>query len=1500
MNKSFRVLWNRFRGSYVVTSEVQMSHGKSGKAGKTVLAAAVVGAMAFVGATSAQATPEDGSLTINYDYVTSEDVGTTKFLNGNGLVVNVETTASAQQMIEDLAQSGGSISGILGAIGSSSETQTILTGLAGGTNYYDGKAPEGQELGGLSAAVNLLHSLGGMLGQQQVAEYAGKLEQQLTPWTANSDESVSVQGGTTINIGGSGSEPVLLATVGADRVLNTGLDLSVGISIAGHDGEPSDFSAQNKTIDLTRVGDVIVKADSGNLFLLTGGSSAINVSGLTLSATASKGLVSADVDATAAAESTSVTIDGNVGITLDGSTNAAGVLAAGSALALGGTSNSTVTGNVILNVDSEHDAKHKLSGLTVGALGGGLAASTLNGTANTTVKGTTSINVTNGVVVGAFGGGAALSAELQGAVWNTITGLESTLEEKLGDGSSVDISVADVGGEVTEDNSALLVNGGTATATSGNVNLNVSGDSVTVALAGGGLGIASAGGNGGESHANVVTTDVVLTIDGPALSQEQKMNLQETAGTLISAIRPVFSNISAENLLGVVDDVTTAVNTAQSELKGAHVGTIGGSIVVARMPSGVKGTVATADAKTGNVTINLNGGYNVATLGGGMAISSGYKAAEGTYAKSEVDSTTINISGGDNVLVMAGGAAYATGTMVDNVAPTSTSTSNVASASVKVTGGSVDGIFGGGLAIDDTAAAVTNAIADTTNVKIEVSGGTVYAADPSPLANIAEGDSEGKPSNGTYVDDTADLLAKKTAAAAIVGGGIATGAGAKVTSTDVTINLFGGSIGDADEKGNIYAGGAATLGGKTSVTTAEINVAGATVNGDIYGGGLVGSPRNNAFANATQYAQAESTVEDVTIRLLEGSVQNVYAGTGLTYADSDGVTNTVEKATVVIGGTDVFDGEKLSGEGTTESSTLIVQTGEDYALRDDQTVIGFDTIEAHNKFTNVTYDFASKTSTTVAGGPVEFVSLANTDGKTLAVGTTDAAGVVAVNPLSTSVTGLSLKVVNGQLALNSDMESALEAIASSPAQAQASVYLTGAVDLNNNVLLVGDVEAQDAGLAVGANGLIVANAAGGTTVNGSTAFAEGSKVHLVNVADAAENAAVRMTLQTETAPNATVDNVLYAANKTETGYTIAKRDGSSLGDVGLDDFDDAGFLYDLNGHKGNRAADFVRSFLDEQTAGVDNSNRSQQLNAAVNLATAAGVQTAAIDGTMMGIEAANKRVSLINEFHDGGVLFAELMGKHFEIGGGSSFGEIEADMGGLVVGGEYTMNDWTFGALANLGSGSIDGKGDNSGVENDVDYYGFQAYAAKRFGQFNLIGQLGYLMSDNDVEHNTVARNTANVDADVFTIGAKGEFRYDITQNSRLVPYVGLNYLRVSTDGYTTSQGVHVDDIDQNLWTMPIGVKFAGDVASANGWKWTPSVDVAFIPAFGDDDVEATSYAGSVAHTTMDVWSSSVGRLKFGVRGAKDNFGFGIEAGAATGSDDLTEYFGQVRVDYRF
>ena len=56
MNQAFKVLWNRFRNSYVVASEAHASHGKSGKAAKTVLAAAVAGAIAFGGTAAAAMT----------------------------------------------------------------------------------------------------------------------------------------------------------------------------------------------------------------------------------------------------------------------------------------------------------------------------------------------------------------------------------------------------------------------------------------------------------------------------------------------------------------------------------------------------------------------------------------------------------------------------------------------------------------------------------------------------------------------------------------------------------------------------------------------------------------------------------------------------------------------------------------------------------------------------------------------------------------------------------------------------------------------------------------------------------------------------------------------------------------------------------------------------------------------------------------------------------------------------------------------------------------------------------------------------------------------------------------------------------------------------------------------------------------------------------------------------------------------------------------------------
>ena len=65
MNKAFKVLWNQVRGSYVVASEAQVTHGKPGKAVKTIVAAAVAGLMAVSGSALA--------VMIDSDYFYGED-----------------------------------------------------------------------------------------------------------------------------------------------------------------------------------------------------------------------------------------------------------------------------------------------------------------------------------------------------------------------------------------------------------------------------------------------------------------------------------------------------------------------------------------------------------------------------------------------------------------------------------------------------------------------------------------------------------------------------------------------------------------------------------------------------------------------------------------------------------------------------------------------------------------------------------------------------------------------------------------------------------------------------------------------------------------------------------------------------------------------------------------------------------------------------------------------------------------------------------------------------------------------------------------------------------------------------------------------------------------------------------------------------------------------------------------------------------------------------------
>lgn len=1385
-------------------------------------------ALAVVSAMTALAAPAHAAdLTVDDAYV--QENGSSLISGGaDGGTMTIVTDGNVHDMLEALKKGD-----ILGAI-----TQDgVIQGAVGGQAALD-------------AGTKRVLDFAGLLPDNMEA-YAKRINSQLDPL-----ENASLAGNTSLIIGdASGAhEPVVLGAVGGDLALNVGADAGVLNELLGI--EPAEAKK------IVRNGNSSIKVESGNVFGAFGGSLAANVNGITVSQSV--------ISVTMEAPSVETVLNGNSTLSIGGHANAAGAFAGGGALALGGSAISTVTGNSNVTIDSKHDAQNAVSGAVVGVFGGGLAASTLNGTAQAEVGGSTTIDVTNGVVVGAFGGGAAATTELAGRVWDAVEG------SSIGDKISVDHE--------------LLQSGGTATSISHDIAINVSGDAVTVGLAGGGLGVAWSGAEGGEANAVVETGNVTISLDGPVLSENMRGKLHGTALSLIDDFSAALSNPSVSGIIDLLDPVTAAINESQENYQGAHVGTVGGSILVAGMPSAHEGTKATATGTTGDVVIGIEGGYNVATLGGGMTVAYGKLEAKETAATSVVNSTKILMTGGDSVLTMAGGMAFASGSDGQNSEVESSST--VKSATIGVSGSAnADGIFGGGLAIDDTGAANTNATATTNQVEIYVSGGTVQTANLSPLLELGRpGSDAGNPSLRSYVYETAGLASADHGNVAILGGGIATGGGALAESQSVLISLSGGTV-----KGNVYGGGMATLGGKSTVGTATIEVSGdATVEGDIYAGGLAGSEQHEAFD--ASYRTSESMVDEAAITIAGGTVKgSVHAG-GYVYEGATSAASSVKKAVVKLSSAAVFEGEEIEANGVADAALNLIgdvdlsRTGADGAK-----LAAFNEVNVSGSLEGAVYEFGDKDETTFTGGPATLKFAADfTTGKTAIVGSDAGAGYVGFASTSDFGNGL-IRVAKGAAAFGSADAASMAVEAAGDAGADAFAYVTGAVDFTDKNVTVGSAAGAASGLTIGSDAVLVADASGQTSVTGSTLEA-GAGIAFDNVG---LDLAAGETTQTVTIAGATggesvrLDNILWSYDFDDGTdvFTLRERTAAEYAEIGLSDGDVIDFYGDLDGDSA------LRDRLDS------GSYRGEaNLKAGMNLAAAAGVQTAAIQGAELGIDAVSRRASLTRDYADGVTGYAEVSGVYRTMGGNADMNEMKVELGGVVVGGDFTSGDWTVGALANVGTGSVRGAGDNRGVENDVDYYGVEAYAAKRFGQFNVVGHVGYTRTKNDLTDSSIGyAKVDDLDADVWNVGVRCEMQFAVTDKSRLVPYVGINYLRVSTDGYTTSQGVSVSSEDQNLFTVPVGVAFKGTMTTASGWNWSPSADVAYVGAFGDRDVEATTRDGLASGSvSMDVWSENVVRTSFGLEAEKGGFGIGAMAGLAVGSDDTTGAFGQIRVHYAF
>lgn len=575
----------------------------------------------------------------------------------------------------------------------------------------------------------------------------------------------------------------------------------------------------------------------------------------------------------------------------------------------------------------------------IGVTGGGAALTTIGGEATSTVTGSTTINVNDATVIGAVGGGVAGAADITGAAEYLLNKNNNVDYGKNDETVDVDLKTqvldkltGSLPDKIKVDGSGQLIvhdaiQGGTAISKTGDTYIKVNGTSTAAGLVGGGIAAAShtylvrdpdenasvgkvpegytAGSSYGKAEATAETgkSHITIALTSQLSSWEDKKAMLDAAGNFAGQLADPGQKIEP----GVLESFSN---------KGAAIGIFGGGIAIAhgdphQFANNANGTLSTTDgafatATTAGSEINLRNGYIAGVMGGGVA-----GAINNATATAEM-TDTVDITVGGNYLDEAGnvqegnpevvglfgnGLAYYTGSGdhgSNHLKGIATTTAK--SANFNVLSGSVDGIIGGGLAIDDSQSDTVNAIAKTTDTaSINVAGGKVKKVDAyAALEGIfARGDIEVSDS------DMASYVAGVEAAAgnaAIAAGGIALGGGANAEVANAEVTVAGGTV-----DGDIYGGGIAAYGtatgeadaktfvGGSHVGTSIINLHGSvkedgsnttTITGNVYAGGAVSAVDNRTNHQTDPYTSANATVDNATVNLAGAQVNGILYGTG--------------------------------------------------------------------------------------------------------------------------------------------------------------------------------------------------------------------------------------------------------------------------------------------------------------------------------------------------------------------------------------------------------------------------------------------------------------------------------------------------------------------------------------------------------------------------------------------------------------------------------------------
>lgn len=563
--------------------------------------------------------------------------------------------------------------------------------------------------------------------------------------------------------------------------------------------------------------------------------------------------------------------------------------------------------------------------------------------------------------------------------------------------------------------------------------------------------------------------------------------------------------------------------------------------------------------------------------------------------------------------------------------------------------------------------------------------------------------------------------------------------------------------------------------------------------------------------------------------------------------DKVGVTVKAE-STLLLGGTDYAKGGTLAGTVTVESNGTLTATGGEIFTVDaidgaGTVLVGEDKTAGKLTITQLAENFT---------GTI-FVDPAWKDDETLNV--IGNASHLEISKVDTAITGTLAAGRNSLITLGADAaeaSSAFEAIASvqglswGEKNVTAALYLGAPIEVAGKIVVDGSLTDaasaatynNNATVYVADQGILIVSQSLGSSdtsmITGTLSVADGSYIGVTNASEGTFKLADTITGTTEVVTdNPFIEGEISTADGTLTNTLNADSGLSALASLGIQSM--------------ARRADFTLSETIADRTAID-----QQLHAGVNL-------------------------------------WADVSGERYEADGLAHGAEFKADMGYAAFGGDIALGqDYTVGAAFQYGKGTL--RSAVSSIRNEIDSYGFALYGAKDFGAAKVVAEASYLWTENDITASQTALNQS-VDANVWSVGIRGQHAFKAGAFT-FTPSVGVRYSHLETDAMTIG-AVNVEKQKQDLIQVPLALRVTAGETNAAGWQLAPFFKVAYVPTFGDKEIEVLS------HET-DVIDTNPVQSAFGLRAQNGNLLLNADFTVGGGKDGTSSVGGKIGVKYAF